>query len=150
MYDIKINSSAEFYKNYLNYKSKYNNKLLNSNTSFSEVYIEVDKYRKKDFLLVLKEQPLLIILNIVNSITRHLFTSSDYFNFTKHNADKMGHLIKISDCIKLTPICIYEYKFDKLQKSESELYIPSFFYALWLIKKKIDLQKKTSTLLMSK
>ena len=38
---------------------------------------------------------------------------------------------------------IYEYKFDKLQKSESELYIPSFFYALWLIKKKIDLQKKT-------
>ena len=112
LYDIKINSSAEFYKNYLNYKSKYNNKLLNSNTSFSEVYFEVDKYRKKDFLLVLKEEPLLIIVNIINSITRHLFTSSDYFNFTKHNADKMSYLIKFSDCIKLTPICIYEYEFD--------------------------------------
>ena len=112
LYDIKINSSAEFYKNYLNYKSKYNNRLLNSNTSFSEVYFEVDKYRKKDFLLVLKEQPLLIIVNIINSITRHLFTSSDYFNFTKHNADKMSYLIKFSDCIKLTPICIYEYAFD--------------------------------------
>ena len=24
----------------------------------------------------------------------------------------MGYLIKISDCLKLTPICIYEYKFD--------------------------------------
>ena len=55
---------------------------------------------------------MLIIVNIINSITRHLFTSSDYFNFTKHNANKMGNLIKISDCIKLTPVCIYEYKFD--------------------------------------
>jgi hypothetical protein len=112
LYDVKINSGAEFYKDYLKYESNYDNKLLNSNTSFNEVFFEVDKYRKKDFLLVLKEQPLLIILNIINSITRHLFTSSDYFNFTKHNADKMGYLIKISDCLKLTPICIYEYKFD--------------------------------------
>lgn len=112
LYDVKINSSAEYYKIYLNYVSNYENKLLNSNTNFNEVFFEVDKYRKKDFLLVLKEQPLLIILNIINSITRHLFSSSDYFNFTKHNADKMGYLIKISDCIKLTPICIYEYKFD--------------------------------------
>ena len=53
-----------------------------------------------------------ILVNIFNSITRHLFTSSDYFNFTKHNADKMKFMIKISDCIKLTPICIYDYGFN--------------------------------------
>ncbi len=112
LYDVKINSSAEFYKDYLNYESNYDNDLLNSNTSFNEVFFEVDKYRKKDFLLVLKEQPILIILNIINSITRHLFTSSDYFNFTKHNADKMKFMIKISDCIKMTPVCIYDHGFD--------------------------------------
>ena len=72
MYDVKINSGAEFYKDYLNYESNYDNKLLNSNTSFNEVFFEVDKHRKKDFLLVLKEQPLLVIVNIINSITRHL------------------------------------------------------------------------------
>jgi hypothetical protein len=114
LFDTQIYSGAETYKNKINYSNKYNNKLLNSNTSFNEVHIEVDKYRKIDFLLLLREQPALIGLNILNSITRHLFTSSDYFNFTKHNADKMKIMIKISDCLKLTPVCLYEYKFNKI------------------------------------
>ena len=52
LYDVKINSGAEFYKDYLKYESNYDNKLLNSNT-FNEVFFEVDKYRKR-FLLVQK------------------------------------------------------------------------------------------------
>ena len=42
-----------------------------------------------------------------------MFSSSDYFGFTKPNADKMKSLIKIADCLKLTPICIYEFNFAK-------------------------------------
>ena len=37
--------------------------------------------------------------NLLNSFTRHLFSSSDYFGFTKPNADKMKSLIKIADCL---------------------------------------------------
>lgn len=112
LYNIKINSSAYTYKDILKYEYKFKNKLLQTNTKYNEVWFEVDKHRKKDFFLMLNEQPFLIILNIFNSITRHLFSSSDYFNFTKHNADKMKFMIKISDCIKLTPICIYDYGFN--------------------------------------
>lgn len=112
LYEIPINSSAYTYKDFLNYDYKYDNQLLQTNTMYNEIWFEVDKHRKNDFFLVLGEQPLLIILNIFNSITRHLFTSSDYFNFTKHNADKMKFMIKISDCIKLTPVCIYDHGFD--------------------------------------
>lgn len=65
----------------------------------------------------MKEHPSLFLLNVINSATRHLFTSSDYFNFTKHNADKMKSLIKISDCIKLTPICFYDYGFKQEERS---------------------------------
>ena len=60
-------------KKYLNYKTKSKNKLLNSNTHFNEVYFEVEKHRKKDFFLMLKEQPSLFFLNYINSFTRHLF-----------------------------------------------------------------------------
>ena len=114
LYDVPIYSPPSIYKKKLNYKNKYKNKLLNTNALFSEVLIEVDKYRKKDFFLILKEKPLLLILNVVNSITRHLFFSSDHFSFTKHNADKMKPMIKISDCLKLTPICLYDFNFDKI------------------------------------
>ena len=112
LYEIPINTSAYTYKDFYNYKYKSNNKLLQTNTLFNEVWFEVDKHRRNDFFLIAKEYPSLLILNILNSTTRHLFTSSDYFNFTKHNADKMKFMIKISDCIKLTPVCIYEHKFN--------------------------------------
>ena len=49
LYDVRINSGAEFYKDYLNYESNYDNKLLNSNTSLMK-YFEVDKYRKRFFI----------------------------------------------------------------------------------------------------
>ncbi len=112
IYDIPLYTSAFTYKDFFKHQYLYKNELLQSNTSFNEIWIEVNKYRKKDFLLILKEYPSLLLLNILNSATRHLFSSSDYFNFTKHNADKMKIIIKISDCLKLTPICFYEYKFD--------------------------------------
>ena len=112
LYEIVINSSAYSYKDLLNYEYKYDNKLLQTNTMYNEVWFEVNKHRKKDFFLIAKEHPFLLFLNIANSLTRHLFTSSDYFNFTKHNADKMKIMIKISDCIKLTPVCIYDYGFN--------------------------------------
>jgi len=112
LYDVQINTSSYSYKEILNYDYKRDAKLLRTNTSFNEVFFEVDKHRKKDFYLVVKEHPFLVLLNILNSATRHLFSSSDYFNFTKHNADKMKFMIKVSDCIKLTPICVYDYGFD--------------------------------------
>ena len=37
------------YQKILNHKNKSDNKLLNSNTIFNEVYFEVEKHRKKDF-----------------------------------------------------------------------------------------------------
>ena len=113
LYDTELYTGSSNYKRILNYKVKSKNKLLNSNTHFNEVYFEVEKYRKKDFFLILKEQPILILLNYINSLTRHLFSSSDYFGFTKPNADKMKPLIKIADCLKLTPICFYEFNFTK-------------------------------------
>ena len=113
LYDTELYIGAPHYKRILNYEVKSKNKLLNSNSHFSEVYFEVEKYRKKDFFLMLKEQPFLILLNYINSLTRHLFSSSDYFGFTKPNADKMKTLIKIADCLKLTPICVYEFNFTK-------------------------------------
>ena len=116
LYDIPINSPAHSYKRIYNYDYIFQNKLLQTNTMYNEVFFEVDKDRKKDFFLIAKEHPSLILLNILNSSIRHLFTSSDYFNFTKHNADKMKIMIKISDCLKLTPICLYEYKFNKVIK----------------------------------
>lgn len=112
LYDVPINSNAESYKDLLNYKYKFNNKLLHTNTMYNEVWFEVNELRKKDYFLILKEYPSLLILNYLNSTFRHLFFSSDYFNFTKHNADKMKLMIKISDCIKLTPICVYDYGFN--------------------------------------
>ena len=112
LYNVPINTSPHSYKEILNYNYKRNIKLLNTNTSFNEVFFEVDKHRKKDFYLIIKEYPILILLNILNSTTRHLFTSSDYFNFTKHNADKMKIMIKLADCIKLTPVCVYDYGFN--------------------------------------
>ena len=113
LYDTGLYIGAPNYRRILNYEVKSKNKLLNSDSHFSEVYFEVEKYRKKDFFLILKEQPFLILLNYINSLTRHLFSSSDYFGFTKPNADKMKSLIKVADCLKLTPICIYEYNFTK-------------------------------------
>ncbi len=113
LYDTRLYYGSGGYKKILNYKTKSKNKLLNSSTLFNEVYFEVEKHRKKDFFLVLKEQPTLLFLNYLNSFTRHLFSSSDYFGFTKPNADKMKPLIKIADCIKLTPVCVYEYDFKK-------------------------------------
>lgn len=113
LFDTPLYSGAESYKKILNYKSKSKIKILNSNTLFDEVYFEVEEHRKQDYFLVLKEQPMLLILNFLNSATRHLFSSSDYFGFTKHNADKMRHLIKFVDCLKLTPICFYDYGFTK-------------------------------------
>lgn len=112
LYDVQINLDASTYREILGYEYKFDNKLLHTNTWYNEVWFEVNKLRKKDYFLVAKEQPFLLILNYLNSATRHLFFSSDYFNFTKHNADKMKFMIKISDCIKLTPVCIYEYKFN--------------------------------------
>ena len=112
LYDVPINSAANTYKNILNYEYNFENELLHTNTFYNEVWLEVNKYRKKDYFLIAKEYPFLLILNFLNSTTRHLFFSSDYFNFTKHNADKMKLMIKISDCIKLTPICFYEHKFN--------------------------------------
>jgi hypothetical protein len=111
LYDVPINNSAYSYKEFLDYNYKRDVKLLKTNTLFNEVFFEVDKHRKKDFYLVVKEHPFLFLLNILNSVTRHLFHSSDYFNFTKPNADKMKIMIKLSDCIKLTPVCIYDYGF---------------------------------------
>jgi len=113
LYDTKLYFGALNYNKILDYKIKSRNKLLNSNTHFNEVYFEVEKHRKKDFFLVLKEQPFLLILNYINSATRHLFSSSDYFGFTKPNAEKIKYIIKIADCIKLNPICIYEHKIKK-------------------------------------
>ena len=98
LYDTELYFGAPNYKKILNYEIKSKNKLLNSNTHFNEVYFEVEKHRKKDFL-VLKEQPVLLLLNYINSFTRHLFSSSDYFGFTKPNADKMKPLIKIADLL---------------------------------------------------
>lgn len=117
LFDIPLATSAYEYIEILNYKYNYKNKLTQSDTWFNEVWLEVDKIRKDDFFLVLKEHPSLFLLNVINSATRHLFTSSDYFNFTKHNADKMRSLIKISDCIKLTPICLYDYGFKQEERS---------------------------------
>ena len=117
LFDVPLATSAYEYVEILNYKYNYKNKLTQSNTWFNEVWIEVDKIRKDDFILVLKEHPSLFLLNVINSGTRHLFTSSDYFNFTKHNADKMKSVIKISDCIKLTPICFYDYGFKLEERS---------------------------------
>ena len=112
IFDIQINSSAYYYKDFFNYDYKIDNKLLQTNTWFNEVWFEVNKHRKNDYFLVLKEYPSLLILNYLNAATRHLFFSSDYFAFTKHNADKMKAIIKISDCIKLTPVCFYDYGFN--------------------------------------
>jgi len=117
LYDVPINSSASYYQEILDYEYKRENSLLKSNTLFNEVYFEVDKYRKKDFYLVIKEHPTLLLLNIFNAASRHLFSSSDYFSFTKPNADKMKFMIKLSDCIKLTPVCIYDYGFDWKKRS---------------------------------
>ena len=114
LYDVPINLDAHTYKDILNYKYKFDNELLHTNTLYNEVWFEVGKHRKKDYFLIAKEYPFLLFLNYLNSTTRHLFFSSDYFNFTKHNADKMKLMIKISDCIKLTPVCVYEYKFNWL------------------------------------
>ena len=113
LYDEPLYLRAHEYQKILNHKNKSDNKLLNSNTIFNEVYFEVEKHRKKDFFLIFKEHPSLFFLNISNSLLRHLFFSSDYFSFTKPNAEKMKPLIKLSDCIKLTPICIYEFNFKK-------------------------------------
>ncbi len=112
LYEVQINTSPYSYKEILDYNYKRDAKLLKTNTSFNEVFFEVDKHRKNDFYLIVKEHPFLVLLNILNSATRHLFSSSDYFNFTKHNADKMKFMIKISDCIKLTPVCFYDYGFN--------------------------------------
>ena len=117
LFDVTLYTNAHTYVEILNYDYKYKNKLTKSDTLFNEVWLEVDKIRKGDFFLILKEHPSLFVLNVINSATRHLFTSSDYFNFTKHNADKMKFIIKISDCIKLTPICFYDYGFKKEKKS---------------------------------
>ena len=73
LYDIPLNLSAHKYQKILNHKNKSNNKLLNSNTIFNEVYFEVEKHRKNDFFLIFKEQPLLFFLNVSNSLLRHLF-----------------------------------------------------------------------------
>ncbi len=113
LFDTPLYSGADYYKLILNYKNKSKIKILNSSSLFNEVYFEVEKFRKQDYLLILKEQPGLLILNFLNSATRHLFSSSDYFGFTKHNADKMRYMIKFVDCLKLTPICFYEYGFTK-------------------------------------
>lgn len=113
LFDTPLYSGASNYKSILNYKNKSKIKILNSNTLFNEVYFEVEKFRKHDYFLTLREQPGLLILNFLNSATRHLFSSSDYFGFTKHNADKMRYMIKFVDCLKLTPICFYEYGFTK-------------------------------------
>ena len=112
IFNIQINSSAFFYKDLLNYDYKIDNKLLQTDTWYNEVWFEVNKYRKKDYFLILKEYPSLLLLNYLNAATRHLFFSSDYFAFTKHNADKMRIVVKISDCIKLTPVCFYDYGFN--------------------------------------
>lgn len=112
LYNVPINRSAHEYIKILNYEYKFNSQLLKSNTWFNEVWFEVNQYRKDDLNLIIKEYPSLYLLNIINSTTRHLFTSSDYFNFTKPNADKMKIMIKFSDCIKLTPVCVYDYGFD--------------------------------------
>ena len=117
LYDTPLATDAYSYVKILDYKYKYRSNLTQTNTWFNEVWPEVDKIRKADFLLVLKEHPSLFLLNVLNAISRHLFTSSDYFNFTKHNADKMKIIIKISDCIKLTPICLYDYGFHKIEAS---------------------------------
>ena len=117
LYTIPINRSAHNYVNILNYDYKFDNSLLKSNTWFNEVWFEVNKHRKYDFYLVLKEYPSLYLLNIFNAASRHLFSSSDYFSFTKPNADKMKFMIKLSDCIKLTPVCIYDYGFDWKKRS---------------------------------
>ena len=113
LFDTPLYSGADYYKSILNYKNKSKIKILNSSTLFNEVYFEVEKFRKQDYLLILKEQPGLLMLNFLNSATRHLFSSSDYFGFTKHNADRMKYMIKFVDCLKLTPICFYEYGFTK-------------------------------------
>ena len=113
LFDSTLYSGANYYKKILNYQNKSKINILNSNTLFNEVYFEVEKHRKKDYVLVLKEQPELLILNFLNSSIRHFFFSSDYFGFTKHNADRMKHMIKIVDCIKLTPTCFFEYNFDE-------------------------------------
>ena len=113
LFDTPLYSGADYYKLILNYKNKSKIKILNSSSLFNEVYFEVEKFRKQDYLLILKEQPGLLILNFLNSATRHLFSSSDYFGFTKHNADKMRYMIKFVDCLKLTPICFYDYGFTK-------------------------------------
>jgi len=112
LYDVPINSSPKNYQELLNYNYKFDNKLLHTNTMYNEVWFEVNKLRKKDYFLIVKEYPSLLLLNYLNSTLRHLFFSSDYFNFTKHNADKMEIMIKISDCIKLTPVCVYDYGFN--------------------------------------
>lgn len=116
LFDTTLYSGADYYKSILNYKNKSKIKILNSSTHFNEVYFEVEKFRKQDYLLVLKEQPGLLMLNFLNSATRHLFSSSDYFGFTKHNADKMRYMIKFVDCLKLTPICFYDYGFARITK----------------------------------
>ena len=55
LYDTGLYIGAPNYRRILNYEVKSKNKLLNSDSHFSEVYFEVEKYRKKDFFLILKD-----------------------------------------------------------------------------------------------
>tara|TARA_Y100000996_G_C22331199_1_gene564553 strand:+ start:126 stop:737 length:612 start_codon:yes stop_codon:yes gene_type:complete len=71
-------------------------------------------------------------IGIVKSLL-NLGNKYGYFNLTK---------IIIFEILNFNFKKIYEYKFDKPLRKNSEYYFPSFYYALWIVKKKIDLSQK--------
>ena len=102
----------EEYKEITNYKYRYNNKLLSSNTFFNEVHLKIDEIRKNDIKIILSNYPQVFLFSVANSAIRHFFRSSDHFYFVKINSQKIPKLIKLTDCLKLTLNCFYNFNFE--------------------------------------
>lgn len=115
------------YRKILNYNSKYNHPLLQSETFHNEVMLRVDEIRKKDFYLYLKEYPQVFFVTVFNSLVRHYFNSSENFLFIENNVKKIPKLVRFSHCLKLTLLCISNEN-DKLSRKS---------YSTFSIKEKI-------------
>ena len=96
----------EGYIKILDYKYKYSAGILRSDSYHNEVMLEVEKIRKKDLIVYLKEYPQVFLVGIVNAISRHFFNSSENFIYIRKNVDKIPNLVRLSHCVKLTYLCI--------------------------------------------
>jgi hypothetical protein len=106
-------TNAYTYKDLLNYNYKYKQKILHSNSFHNEVMLEVDNVRKIDFYKYLYNYPITFVFSSTNSLLRHFFNSTDSFLFFQNNSKKIPILIQITDCIKLTLRCFYQFDIPK-------------------------------------